>query len=194
MSDSRWTLSELNERVRDALASGYVPASNARVRAVPDRRTIRYYTTLGLIDRAELRGRTAYYDQRHLLQIVAIKRLQAEGLTLTQVQERLAGLSDLALDGLAKLPEETQAPRARRRESFWEDAPAAVPTQPPANTGVEETPGAPSTYAIAGLRLGEGVTLLLPGGVRLGPDDVQHIERAAAPLLHALRTRGILEA
>ena len=78
-TEGKWTLAELNERVREALAVDYVPASSARVRAVPDARTIRYYTTLGLIDRAaEMRGRTALYGERHLLQLVAIKRMQAD--------------------------------------------------------------------------------------------------------------------
>ena len=50
----------------------------ARVRAVPDRRAIRWYTTIGLIDRPVAhRGRTALYGPRHLLQLVAVKRLQA---------------------------------------------------------------------------------------------------------------------
>src|SRR5256885_341273 len=90
-----WTLNELTARVALALTEDYAGAPNGRVRDVPDPRTIRYYTTLGLLDRpGELRGRTALYGRRHLLQLVAIKRLQAQGLTLNQVQERLLGLTD----------------------------------------------------------------------------------------------------
>ena len=70
---------------------------------MPDLRTIRYYTTLGLLDRpAAMRGRTALYGPRHLLQLVAIKRLQARGLSLAAVQERVVGLSDAALRRLAR--------------------------------------------------------------------------------------------
>ena len=39
-----------------------------------------------------MRGRTALYGLRHLLQLVAIKRLQAKGYTLEQVQQALEGL------------------------------------------------------------------------------------------------------
>src|SRR4051812_31134874 len=79
---------------------------SGRVREVPDIRTIRYYTTLGLLDRpSEMRGRTAYYGPRHLLQLVAIKRLQAEGLPLVEVQQRLAKASDENLERYAQLPE-----------------------------------------------------------------------------------------
>src|SRR3954452_21484675 len=97
--DALWTLDELGAEVALALAVDYDGQASGRVRDVPDRRTIRYYTTLGLIDRpAEMRGRTALYHRRHLLQLVSIKRLQAQGLTLAELQERLLGQSDAALE------------------------------------------------------------------------------------------------
>jgi hypothetical protein len=97
-----WTIEELSAEVARALATGYEGAASGRVRDVPDLRTIRYYTTLGLIDRpAAMRGRTALYGPRHLLQLVAIKRLQARGLSLAQVQEQLLAASDVMLGRLA---------------------------------------------------------------------------------------------
>src|SRR4051794_26899981 len=90
-----WTIDELGSRVALALSVDYDGQASGRVREVPDRRTIRYYTTLGLIDRpAEWRGRTALYGRRHLLQLVAIKRLQARGLALAELQQQLLGLTD----------------------------------------------------------------------------------------------------
>ena len=81
MQEQRWTLDELAERVDVALTVDYAGPPSARVRAVPDRRAIRWYTTIGLIDRPVAhRGRTALYGPRHLLQLVAVKRLQASGL------------------------------------------------------------------------------------------------------------------
>src|SRR5439155_7820073 len=106
-----WTLDELGRKVAEALAVDYEGPPNDRVRDVPDLRTIRYYTTLGLIDRpAEMRGRTAYYGPRHLLQLAAIKRLQARGLSLAEVQRRLLGLPDPALAELARLPDGVVGP------------------------------------------------------------------------------------
>src|SRR5580700_2008194 len=97
-TEAVWTLDELCAQVALALAVDYAGAGNGRVRDLPDRRTIRYYTTLGLIDRpAEMRGRTALYGRRHLLQLVAIKRLQTQGQTLAELQQRLLGLSNRAL-------------------------------------------------------------------------------------------------
>src|SRR5262245_220622 len=128
-----WTIDELGSQVTLALSVDYEGAPNGRVREVPDRRTIRYYTTLGLIDRpAEMRGRTAFYGRRHLLQPVAIKRLQARGLSLAELQTRLLGRTTGELEKLARIPEVPSADRAapadegRRREAFWSAAPAPV--------------------------------------------------------------------
>ena len=70
--ESFWTIEELGERIAEALGGqGYDGVPSGRVRDVPDLRTIRYYTTLGLLDRpAAMRGRTALYGSRHLLQLV----------------------------------------------------------------------------------------------------------------------------
>jgi len=147
MKDNRkalWTIDELGRKVAEALSVDYEGAPNDRVRAVPDRRTIRYYTTLGLLDRAtEMRGRTAYYGEGHLLQLVAIKRLQASGSSLADVQRRLVGITQGELARLARLPakldtaskaqgehppktksaasasDNTNAPRA----AFWKEVP-----------------------------------------------------------------------
>src|SRR5256714_11998672 len=104
-SNGLWTIAELTAEVDRALSVDYAGQDSGRVRDVPDLRTIRYYTTLGLIDRpAAMRGRTALYGFRHLLQLVAIKRLQANNLTLAEIQRRLVGLTDAALRQVARLP------------------------------------------------------------------------------------------
>jgi DNA-binding transcriptional MerR regulator len=105
MQEPRWTLVELAERVDLALAVDYHGHPSGRVRAVPDRRAIRWYTTIGLIDRPVAhRGRTALYGPRHLLQLVAVKRLQARGLPLVAIQQELAGATDNQLARVARLP------------------------------------------------------------------------------------------
>ena len=113
MEESRWTLDELAERVDAALAVDYPGQPSGRVRAVPDRRAIRWYTTIGLIDRPVAhRGRTALYGPRHLLQLVAVKRLQAQGLPLVAIQQELAGATDTQLTKVARLPSGSQPPLA----------------------------------------------------------------------------------
>ena len=101
-----WRIAELQTAVEIALESGgYDGQSSARIRSVPDTRAIRYYTTLGILDRpGEMKGRTALYGRRHVLQLVSIKRLQVEGLKLGEIQQRLTGLTDRKLGTIAKLP------------------------------------------------------------------------------------------
>lgn len=125
--ETRWRLSELAERSRNLLEEPGA-GSSRRVRWKPTPRLIRYYTTLGLLDRpVEMRGRTAYYGPRHLHQLVAVKRLQLAGHTLQEIQVRLAGCSDRELREIAGLPAGTGAlPRSAPETGpvgFWERAP-----------------------------------------------------------------------
>jgi DNA-binding transcriptional MerR regulator len=204
MHEPRWTLDELAERVETALAVDYHGQASGRVRAVPDRRAIRWYTTIGLIDRPVAhRGRTALYGPRHLLQLVAVKRLQARGLPLVSIQQELAGATDTQLARVARLPEGAAPGPARTRAvraGFWREQPAAFAAAADADPTAQADPGAdprpdeagaPRAATLQGLRLGDGATLLLEPGRELGTEDVQAILDAARPLLDALRDRGL---
>jgi len=54
-------------------------------------RTVRYYMQLGLVDRPIGETRAAHYTQKHLDQLVLIKRLTDSGISLERVGEVLAG-------------------------------------------------------------------------------------------------------
>jgi len=109
-SEDLWTIDELSAMVAEALVVDYPGPPSARVREVPDRRTIRWYTTIGLIDRpAAMRGRTALYGRRHLMQLVAVKRLQADGYSLAVIQAELYGATDATLTRIARLSEADRA-------------------------------------------------------------------------------------
>jgi DNA-binding transcriptional MerR regulator len=185
--DVRWTLDELCEQVARALSDDVPGSLDGRVRYVPDRRTIRYYTTLGLLDRpAEMRGRTAYYGRRHLWQLLAIKRLQAKGHALEQIQQALLGLSEEELRRLADVPgEPTRKGRRKRqeREAFWSAAPAPVEAAPATN----------GTASLQGVRLAPGVVLLVEALRELREEDRSALLRAALPLINLLRARGLIE-
>ncbi|QFZ24660.1 MerR family transcriptional regulator [Saccharothrix syringae] len=99
-----WTIDQLPDRVAALLAEGYGGQRSGRVRELPNGRAIRWYTTIGLVDRpAAHRGRTALYGWRHLLQVVAVKKLQAAGRTLAEIQGLVVGASDARLAELAEL-------------------------------------------------------------------------------------------
>jgi DNA-binding transcriptional MerR regulator len=185
---SLWTIEELTAQVALALSVDYEGPRDGRAREVPDLRTIRYYTTLGLIDRpVAMRGRTAQYGRRHLQQIVAIKRLQAKGLTLTQLQERLVGMSDATLAEVARLPAagtgEMGVPR--RSETFWTQRPASIST--PREVAPRE-----SDLPMQGIRLSAAVTLLVAPARTIEMDDLEAIRGAAGPLLKVLEKRRLL--
>jgi DNA-binding transcriptional MerR regulator len=203
-----WTIDELCGLVEAALLASDASQPSARVREVPDRRTIRWYTTIGLLDRpAEMRGRTALYQRRHLLQLVAVKRLQARGVALAEVQAQLAGATDGMLAGLAGIEADPPAaasiqaddgpsthaaqaedgPSARaaqagaRQPRFWAAASHAVPG-----------PTAGAARQLLAIRLGYGVTLTLGAADRpLGDEDLSVLQQAAEPLLELLRQRGL---
>lgn len=54
-------------------------------------RTVRYYIAEGLVDRPEGEKRGAHYLQRHLDQLLAIRRWTDAGISLDRVRELLAG-------------------------------------------------------------------------------------------------------
>jgi len=136
-----WTLADLTDRVAAALAVGYDGQRSGRVRDVPDQRAIRWYTTLGLVDRpAAMRGRTALYGRRHLLQLVAVKRLQAEGRSLAEIQVELAAAGDERLERIARLP--AMAPAASGGEAAAQPRPSVPPRAAFAAAPAEPAPPA----------------------------------------------------
>ena len=84
------SLLSLQELVAEAavlLSEAAIDQPSGRVSDVPTVRTVRYYASHGLLDKpAAHRGRAALYNHTHLMQLLAIKRLQAQGLTLEQVK------------------------------------------------------------------------------------------------------------
>src|SRR5262252_6421043 len=126
-----WSMDELVDLAAAALAVGYTGPPTARARDLPDVRAVRWYVTTGLVDRPLVRGGFARYGRRHLLQLVAIKRRQAEGRTLAEIQAELSGAPDSVLEAVAGLPEDVRPasepsagePAAGRRR-FWTERPA----------------------------------------------------------------------
>ncbi len=162
-------------------ASGAVP-DNRQAKAVPAERMVRYYTARGLLPRPGNRGRALTYGRTHLVRLVAIKRLQGQGLSLDEIAERLTGMSAAQVEALAAIPDSAipaglgdpePAPQpARAAGAFWRTVPAAA--------------AAPAVTPLQAVRLSDTVTLLLDGP--LPPLD--SLRRAAAPLLDLLANPG----
>ena len=138
-----WTIAELAELAAEKLAaadSAEPPSgaarANGRVRDVPNERLVRWYVTVGLVDPPlSRRGRVARYGRRHLLQLVAIKRRQAEGRSLAEIQAELTGATDETLATVARVPDSHSAP----------DTPPAAPARFWARQPTQAAPGTDQT-------------------------------------------------
>jgi DNA-binding transcriptional MerR regulator len=186
--ESLLTLSEFAAAAAAAVqASGAVP-ENRQAKPIPAERMVRYYTARGLLPRPGTRGRALTYGRTHLLRLVAIKRLQGQGLSLDEIAERLEGLAPADLESLAAIPAsampadlgdpETAPGPSRAAGRFWETTPE---TRLPQGPAAEES-GVTNLRAI---RLSDTVTLVIDGTeVHLPALDT--LRGAAAPLLDLL--------
>ncbi len=84
-----FSIEALSEKVNEWCdRHGVSPVSGQAGDSVSER-SIRYYRTLGLLDAPE----GGSYGEKHLLQVIAIRLLQAQGLPLRRIRELLYGRS-----------------------------------------------------------------------------------------------------
>lgn len=203
------TLPEVVAAIPALLSRDYDGVRSGRVRDLPDVRTIRFYQSLGILDRpGEFRGRAALYRRRHLLQIAVIKKLQASGLSLEEIQGGLPGRTDAELarvlgmkldevDGViaARIAARDAAAAAglatamqppRRGTAFWKArAPVASPLTPPAQapaSAAAPVPPADSTPSLQSKNVGASVVVLW-NGRPLTPSEQATLAELSAPLV-----------
>ena len=85
-------------------------------------RNIRYYRTLGLLDPPLLGGGQGF-GEKHRLQLVAIRLLQAQGLPLQRIQELLFGRS---LEDLRRIEQQGLAELQQNQNHFQPFQPSAM--------------------------------------------------------------------
>lgn len=206
------TIADLAVAVAAVLAHGYDGVRNGRVRQLPDARTIRWYQTLGMVDRpAAFRGRTALFTRRHVLQLAAIKRLQAAGHPLADIQRGLAGATDADLaraagESLADverciaevvaargqadghrglIAEPVKAAIPRPATAFWKTLPSDAAAAP----APAAVPAAASATAmLQSIPLGDRAALVWTG-LALTPPEREVALRLAQPLVEFLSSR-----
>jgi DNA-binding transcriptional MerR regulator len=166
--------------------------ANGRVRDVPNERLVRWYVTVGLVDPPlSRRGRVARYGRRHLLQLVAVKRRQAEGRSLAEIQAELAGATDEALAAVARVPDTQPAPDVlpAAPARFWTRSaaqrdPAAAEEPGEQNPGAEE----PREENPAAEEAGERDLLAVAGAGRAwSAADGDAADRGRSRLVHGVR-------
>jgi DNA-binding transcriptional MerR regulator len=207
LAEERWTISDLARITNAGLRIAGIHAVGRRAADTVTDRTIRYYTTLGLVDRpAGWQGVQGLYGRRHLMQLLAIKRRQSDGLSTHELQRQLPDLSNARLEALARLPvsiEEleqraeavagghAQFPDTRRPgQAALFSAHAAE--EPPASYGESTEPDASDAgIMLRAIQLPAGLVLLCPAGqvAALTPEDVDAVR---VVLLRTLVDRGVL--
>ena len=180
-----WTVDELLERAQELIEEFGETGDSKRVRWEPNQRLVRYYTTLGLVDKPlGRRGQVVHYGPRHLLQLLAVKQMQARGMTLQQIQRQLLGSTDQLLEHEAGLPR--QQWRDRLGLPVEDDAPVSQPTRfwerRAVNYDSVETPDTVNVKSLRAMEL-PGVTVLLHDSQL----DADQVALALQPLLELLR-------
>ena len=174
------------------LAALPAPA-NGQVRAVPDERTVRYYAAIGLLDRpSAMRGRTALYGARHLAQLVAIKRMQAAGKSLTEIQAVWSSLDDVTLARMSGVSLEANKPSRAARKEFWKREPRVSPPEPVRRpAAMSPTVAAKPVELRVEIAPGATLSIAVPDGVSISSADVRALRAAAAPLVTELAKCGL---
>lgn len=93
-------------------------------------RLVRHYTTLGLLPAPRREGREARYDRAHLLHLLALRRLMADGLSGRVLAGTLSGRSLTELERLAWWgagePSDEHAVAASALPAFIQAAPSSA--------------------------------------------------------------------
>ncbi|MGA9994243.1 MAG: MerR family transcriptional regulator [Pyrinomonadaceae bacterium] len=142
---------ELAGQVAKILAESGPAQERGTVSEVPDERTIRYYLSEGLLSPAEEKqGTASVFGYMHLLQLLVIKKLQAEHLPIRKIRELVQGRSEKELERLLGL--EGGAAGKNAALSYLETLlmkPAAPPSASASYTRAAMSPPPPSNYASA---------------------------------------------
>src|SRR4051812_16202973 len=84
-----FSLEELSDRINAWCGEHAIQPANGQAGVAVSERNIRYYRTLGLVDAPDGGG----YGEKQLLQLTAIRLLQAQGLPLRRIRDLLYGRS-----------------------------------------------------------------------------------------------------
>lgn len=180
------------------------------VSTYPDERTIRYYMNEGLIDKpVKYRGASGIFSYRHILQVLAVKCLQAQYFPLNKIKEILPGLSEQEMEAILLGSGRTEMMMissdasslppgrisARRNRALDEGAPKTLEEEP--IRPVESPPVYARKQAEEWLRIpvSDGVELniradSLPGPGKKGKDFTEKLSARVRILFENEKNRG----
>jgi DNA-binding transcriptional MerR regulator len=165
--DPHWSLDDLVD-VANQLLPQFLPdqGGDSRLQDQVNARLVRHYTTQGLLDKPLKQGREARYLYRHLLQLLLLRRLLAEGyssgslgpLVLSKTNQEIESLlqggaqltveaANPALAFLAQVRERSTQPGDRTGLSPQRGRASQASPDPPAPSPSTPSPSAPSPSA-----------------------------------------------
>ena len=100
LREGAWSLDEFVDQANRLLPHLLPKDAGKRAAEPVNQRLVRHYATQGLLDEPLKEGREARYLYRHLLQLLVVRRLLAEGFTVAVVGQVMAERSDDELIGL----------------------------------------------------------------------------------------------
>ncbi len=149
------------------------------VTSVPDERTIRYYMAEGLVQTPEEKqGTASVFGYVNLLQLLTVKKLQAEHLPIRKIRELVAGKNEQELETM--LGVRGGPGRKTEAKRYLETLLASAPSQP-----LMETSAAPPQAAA-----GQSPSWQR---VEIEPGLELHIRSDYAPPTTGARTKNLLE-
>ena len=111
-------LPEFARAGEQVLAEMGLEQARGTVTSVPDERTIRYYMAEGLVQTPEEKqGTASVFGYLNLLQLLTVKKLQAEHLPIRKIRELVAGKSEQELEtllGIGSTPKKSRDTEAKR--------------------------------------------------------------------------------
>jgi DNA-binding transcriptional MerR regulator len=187
--------------------SGGARQGRGTVTELPDERTVRYYLAEGLIPPAEEKqGTASVFGYRHLLQLLVVKKLQAEGLPIRAIRELVTGKTERQLERLLGT-EQGQSPGAPQSGARGEalgylesllrkGSSAPLPSAPPPTAAAQAPPPALMRSSPASPRqtwarveLEPGLELHVSDGYS-APQNEGALRRLSQMFLNVLRARG----
>jgi DNA-binding transcriptional MerR regulator len=150
------------------------------VTSVPDERTIRYYMTEGLIQTpGERQGTASVFGYLNLLQLLTVKKLQAEHLPIRKIRELVAGKSEQELEIM--LGVRGTGGRKAEAKQYLETLLASAPSRPPSQPldAAAAPPQQTSSHSWQRVEIEPGLEL--------------HIRSDYAPPTTGARTKSLLE-
>ena len=124
-------VAELAAEAARLLAEAGPAQERATVTELPDERMVRYYITEGLVTPAEEKqGTASVFGYLQLLQLLAVKNLQAAHLPIRKIRELVAGRGERELERLLGLERRAKNSAMSYLESLL-TAPRASPPPPP---------------------------------------------------------------